>query len=317
MRIDFEAIHSRFSLLEYCRQRGIVLHRSGQNWVGRCPLHQERKGQSFVVFKDHWTCFGKCSRRGDIVDLEQALGGGTVQEAVHRLLGTAPDLPKIRQSAPVSRSDSKVHWNWPKLLRLGTSEELFQLASERLISLQACQLAQERDLLRFITHHEGTAWVVSDRLRQNGIARLLYARLWGNGAKAKMLPGSCGKRPIGTIDAMDFPNVVIVEGGPDLLAAFHFMLKFGVEQQVAPICMASASAEFLRSELERLRGKTIRLFPHADEKGSQAGERWLKQTQKVSAAVAVFDFRQLNRLNGTPVKDLNDLTSEPGHFDFL
>lgn len=60
-------------LTEYCQQRGIILHRSGHNWSGKCPLHQERHGQSFVIFDDRWTCFGKCSRRGDVIDLEQAL----------------------------------------------------------------------------------------------------------------------------------------------------------------------------------------------------------------------------------------------------
>ena len=313
MPIDFAAIRAQFPLTEYCQQRGIILHRSGHNWTGKCPLHQERHGQSFVIFNDRWTCFGKCGRRGDIIDLEQALGGGSLHEAIQRLSGTLPSLPPPTPNRVASKSSSKMRWPWPKLLRLGTTDELSQLATQRAISLKACQLAQDRGLLRFLTHREGVAWVVTDQLCENGVARLLGARPWTNGAKAKTLPGSCAKRPIGILEAINFPNVAIVEGGPDLLAAFHFMLECGTEQQVAPICMASACAEFLPGDLGHLRGKAIRLFPHADQKGHQAAHCWFRQVKTVSTALDIIDFRELTKSDDADVKDLNDLASGSRH----
>lgn len=33
----------------------------------RCPLHNESKGCSFVVYDDHWKCFGKCDTSGDVI----------------------------------------------------------------------------------------------------------------------------------------------------------------------------------------------------------------------------------------------------------
>jgi CHC2 zinc finger len=307
MPIDFLAIRTRYPLLEYCRERCIILRRSGQTWSGKCPLHQERHGTSFVIFGDHWTCFGKCGRRGDVIDLEKGLAGGTVQEAIERLTGSTPlvSLP----SSPPDPPRTKAAWPWPQLLRIGTSNELAQLAKDRRISVEACQLAQDRGLLRFLKHREGIAWVITDHLCQNGVARLLGARLWANDAKAKTLPDSRAKRPIGILEAINFPNAAVVEGGPDLLAAFHFMIKCGTQDITAVVCMTSANAEFLPGELQRLRGKSLLLVPHADRPGYEAGLRWLNQLQGVSTKIEIRDFRGLIKHDGTPAKDLNDLTS--------
>jgi len=51
------------------------------------------------------------------------------------------------------------------------------------------------------------------------------------------------------------------------------------------------------------------LVPHADRPGYQAGLRWLNQLQGVSTKIEIRDFRGLIKHDGTPAKDLNDLTS--------
>jgi hypothetical protein len=151
------------------------------------------------------------------------------------------------------------------------------------------------------------AWVITDQLCENAVARLLGRRPWANSGKAKTLPDARAKRPIGVFDAMQFPNLALVEGGPDLLAAFHFMLLCGTEKDVAPICMTTANAEFSPGDLQRLRGKSIRLFPHADEKGYQAAHRWFEQLNTVTREIDIMDFRGLIKPGGDAVKDLNDL----------
>lgn len=42
---------------------------------GRCPIHRERKGQSFVVYlgTQTWHCFGRCGAGGDVVELGRRL----------------------------------------------------------------------------------------------------------------------------------------------------------------------------------------------------------------------------------------------------
>ena len=102
--IDFEAIRLANPLPDFCARHGIQLRRSGQNLVGKCPLHNEQNGAAFVVFTDHvkWRCFGKCDRGGDVLDLDVALHGGTTADAAKRL-GGVPVLP----SAPISRETTR------------------------------------------------------------------------------------------------------------------------------------------------------------------------------------------------------------------
>ena len=74
------------------------------------------------------------------------------------------------------------------------------------------------------TTAEGRAWIITDCRRMNAQARRLDGEGWEHrwrSQKAWTLPGSIGALPIGLYEALDFPNIALVEGGPDLLAAFH------------------------------------------------------------------------------------------------
>jgi CHC2 zinc finger len=308
--IDFEAIRRSVPLPAYCEQRGITLHRSGGTWTGRCPIHQERNGRSFVVWGDRrWSCLGKCQRGGDVIDLERALGGGSVRDAIARLSGSLPPLVLPSGSQEPREQQARKPWRWSAELRAGRDDELRSLARDREISIEACRLAESRGLLRFLDTREGIAWVVTDRVRANAVARLLGGRFWANGAKAKTLPDSLAKRPVGIIEAMDYACVAIVEGGPDLLAAFHFIIECGAQESVGPVCMTSTNADFLLGELERLRGKHVRLFPHIDPQGRAAATRWLDQLATRCVEVDIADLRGLIKADGTSAKDLNDLTN--------
>jgi hypothetical protein len=72
--IDFERIRQSHPLVAYCENQGIDLRRSSCRRVGKCPLHNEQNGTAFVLHPDEkWQCFGKCSRQGDVVDVEMLL----------------------------------------------------------------------------------------------------------------------------------------------------------------------------------------------------------------------------------------------------
>jgi hypothetical protein len=66
--------------------------RVGTQFRGQCPLCKASKAKSpngqFAVKIDQktWRCFA-CERFGDVVELEQLLGGGTAVEAARRLVG--------------------------------------------------------------------------------------------------------------------------------------------------------------------------------------------------------------------------------------
>jgi hypothetical protein len=89
--IDFKRIRELNPLVEYCVNHGIQLRRTGNRWVGKCPLHNELNGEAFVIHPDQkWQCYGKCARSGDVVDLERELHGGSIPEAAGRLDGSTP-----------------------------------------------------------------------------------------------------------------------------------------------------------------------------------------------------------------------------------
>ena len=61
----------------------------------KCPLHNEEKGFSLVVYEDHWHCFGKCGRGGDAIAWLQEYHHLAFQEACERL--SSGDLSQLEQ----------------------------------------------------------------------------------------------------------------------------------------------------------------------------------------------------------------------------
>jgi len=69
------------------------LAKSGRNWKGCCPFHNE-KTPSFYVYDDHFHCFG-CGVHGDAVSFVMQSEGAGFMEAVERLAAEAGlDIPK-------------------------------------------------------------------------------------------------------------------------------------------------------------------------------------------------------------------------------
>ena len=133
--------------------------------------------------------------------------------------------------------------------------------------------------------------------------------LWEHigGKKAFTLPGSQARWSIGAKEADGFPYVVVTEGGPDLLAAHHFITVEGREGDTAAIGMMESGNDFLESALLYLANKRVRIFPHLDTAGTDAAVRWAEQLGRVGCEVDAFSFDGLRQADGQPVKDLNDL----------
>jgi DNA primase len=73
--------------------RRVRLSKSGRNWKGLCPFHNE-KTPSFYVYEDSFHCFG-CGAHGDAFAWLMRLEGLSFMEAVERLAGEAGlEVPK-------------------------------------------------------------------------------------------------------------------------------------------------------------------------------------------------------------------------------
>jgi hypothetical protein len=67
-----------------------TLRKAGRNYLGLCPLHDDRH-PSLTVYPDRqsWHCFG-CNRGGDVLDFIMAAEGLDFKQALDRLAGGVP-----------------------------------------------------------------------------------------------------------------------------------------------------------------------------------------------------------------------------------
>lgn len=176
------------------------------------------------------------------------------------------------------------------------------LAQLRGLNYEAIANAYERGLLRFDNHNWKPAWFVLDRSGRVASARRMDGHSWFEGTtsqcKAMMLRGSQAKWPIGIREAQDYPTILLCEGAPDLLAAFHVIL--GRSKEFAPVAMLSAACPIHTDARRLFDDKRVRIFAHNDGgTGQRAAEGWAKVARERGCTVDIFPFAQYG------VKDLN------------
>ena len=202
-----------------------------------------------------------------------------------------PDLARLRLSLP-------------------TDAEKLTLGKLRQISAAAIQEAAERGFLWFCDSREGRAWMLRDASGWVAVARRMDGKGWEciHGAKARLVKGSRATWPLGLEESLSFPAIALVEGGPDFLAAYHYILEAGVSESVAPVAMLGAGLSLDKEVINFFEGKRVRIFMDDDEAGRLAFARWSGQLASVGCVVDGFNFSGLIRADGEPVNDLNDCT---------
>jgi hypothetical protein len=229
-----------------------------------------------------------------------------------QLAGVRADDPPapvvVRRAAPEAERKK------PDLARLRlvlpSENEILALRKLRHLSAAAVQEASGRGFLRCCDSREGRAWLLRDAAGWVAVARRMDGEAWNciGGAKARLVKGSRAAWPLGIEESLSFPAIAIVEGSPDFLAAFHFILEAGVSDDVAPVAMLGAGLSIDKEVMKFFTGKRVRIFIDDDEAGRMAFARWSGQLALVGCAVDGFNFSGLIRADGEPVKDLNDCT---------
>jgi hypothetical protein len=297
----------------------------------RSPFREDRNA-SFSVYhegrrwKDHATGEG-----GDEVDFVASACDLSTQDACRKLIDLAGTRKEKGVSPPASRKvepcdplkdeeKARRREGWPPF-EPPTRAEIGKIAMLRSLSPEGVALAHERGLLFCADTIEGRAWIVTDSRRNNAQARRMDGEKWERiDAKAWTLPGSVGALPIGLHEALDFPNIALVEGGPDLLAAFHLAycatptpetLARGkgvdVLGKLGVVAMLGRHP-IPKGELRHFKDRCVRIFAHADKPGLQAEGRWWHQLEEAGATVDGYSLAGFIRSDGKPVGDLNDFT---------
>jgi DNA primase len=287
MSIDFDAIRARHPLLSHLQTIGIGLRRQGKCYVGKCPLHHERNGASFIVKGERWRCWGKCQTHGDVIDFEQHYFGlPGIAEAARHLGGEelpSRDVPIPRPSAPP-----------PKQPHVLTKRDRDRMAHA------AHTLAQKPTLMATVLgdRPEFSLAAIHDIALEGDLGFEDGAILFGyaHGIKARRKARSNGDRPIywlcggaggqcwrQSLLRAEHARVYITEGETDAIA----LLSLGLEEGgVLVIALASAST---LPEPEPFTGKDLIIIPDPDAAGRRAAARLRDRCGPYARGIAIVE----------------------------
>jgi hypothetical protein len=354
---DRETIRAALPWCEYlCEQRSVELKRCGGRLIGLCPFHAERTG-SFTVFQDgHWHCFG-CGEGGDEFALFAAMEGLDLKTQWHEILermaaiaripgapAAAARLKPVRKKRPPPPCIDDTVYDIPPLRRLSV-DTMAELAEARGLEFEAVAAAEAAGILRGVelgvSVRRGLVWgdamwserdrlrigpvrcwICTDGMRVAAQARRLDGTKWtrGDGDEFKAWTMGTAKWPLGVCDIGSRPCVALVEGGPDMLAAWQFVMQAGRTGEVAVVGILGASVRMRADSLMRFRGKRVRIFPHRDRldprSGKRAGdmgaERWAEQLHAEGVAVDIWPLDAPGIEEEREAWDLNDAAREQG-----
>lgn len=349
---DKEAIRERLKFHEVLQKEfGVELRRAGSGLECRCPFHDERTPSFSIrdgIEGDFGYCFG-CSWSGDIFKLWMESRGCSFPDAVKALAGMCGVYPQIesvgwknRNTKPISE-ELKVKekpLRKPDLppMRKMTKAEVGQLADMRGLSRSGVRIAADtfrrvgvcqwpqwrskRTGIWQVAEDAALSWVITDDSRWCA----QFRRFDGEKYELKRKEGTreikawtqgSPKWPIGASEIGDRRGVLMVEGGADLLAAYHFLHCHGQLKRVAVVAMLGASNKIVEDALPHFEGKRVRIMMDVDEPKQvgqkmkipswEAATRWQRQLTESGAAVESFSLADLVTASGEPVKDLNDL----------
>lgn len=330
MRFDPLAVKARVPMLDLLATEGVAVRRSGPNFVASCPFHEE-KSASFTVYvydgaeRDHAYCFG-CGWAGDAIKFYQAKRAVDFPAALEALGTRAGLTPEERADLhrrakwiprPEDAREKPLLPPWKKLNAAGAAK----LAGLRGLSVAGIEAAQAAGRLygcmwpqweRGGKWRDGNdaapCWVVTDE--SGHVAQ--FRRLDGQGFVINEKPVKCWTKgtptwPLGAAALGERVNVLWVEGGADLLAAYHFLEAFRRLRAVAVVAMLGAAMRINEEALPHFSRKRVRIMMDDDQPGLEAAARWTEQLTSAGAAVESFSLGGLTRREGGAVKDLNDL----------
>lgn len=368
---------SRLDMRQVAEMCGIMGRKQGTAYVACCPFHAEKHGSFNIGGKkgmEHRAhCFG-CGWDGDIFSFWQELKGSDFKQTLLDLAAVAgvptggavewtmPEVPKVRTlEKRLVGEDEHEKPSLPSLRHL-RREECDQVAKARGLNPEAIWMAARvfkrmafSEWPLYFRHGEWLhrsvgawpSWAAIDETKNVAEFRRLdngkYPRQDGGEIKTWSTAGKAW--PLGAAAMNGRPCVLLVEGGPDMLAAYHFLLHFRMLERVAVVCMLGASNKIRSDALPFFKGKRVRIMADADAlkddenpkkrrvPGMQAAARWAGQLTEAGAAVETFNLGPVydsgsllkwaagdikaaevtvmmpgfEMPDGTPVKDLNDL----------
>jgi hypothetical protein len=303
--------------------------REGRNAC--CPWPQNHqngdRNPSFSIFAGgtRFKCHG-CGLSGDGPDLVElwlnlphGQGVRIFSEMANGRRGVADSARPVHQARKTKTRERTL--KLPHDLQSPSEEELKAIGKQRRVDPFALLIPRGNGTLKVGTVCGYPSWLLTDKRRLIAEARRLdgdpFPASGSLGSrKAHTLSGSRKDWPAGiaaeNISPEAVRTIMLVEGTPDALAAYHFATAMGAPG-VLPAAILGRSCRNIHPEaLELFKGKNVRLYPHNDSDGGglEAAHRWGTQIQAAGAArCEIYNFANLWRMDGSPVNDLNDCTA--------
>lgn len=310
-------IKARISLRDVAGMCGIELPRDGVKF--RSPFRPDRNPSCTIkgdVMRD-WSR----DESLDAIAFYAAAQSITNTEAVRSLaerlnLGTSPRGASERRLEHESEKGS-VTFD----VREPSGADHESIIETRKLSpegISGLLLAHDVGVLHFADVAGFRCWLVADESKRCAEARRLDGKTFpalGNldERKAHTLKGSTKSWPVGLALRVSESRaehlrripLVLVEGGPDLLAAFAILAALpSSEGDVQPVAMLGASASINAQALAQIAGRRVLVLAHGDKAGADCAARWGRQLSEANCKV------QLRHLPDG--QDLNDLVSKHG-----
>ncbi|MGJ3242170.1 MAG: CHC2 zinc finger domain-containing protein [Opitutales bacterium] len=297
----------------------------------RSPFREDRH-PSFSVTADglRWKDFAT-DAGGDVIDFIAEAEGIDNRQACLRLLDIAglgkeaTGYDRLRAKPQVPNKPKKGQKR-PKpipgleQLRRGTRDEKAALLALRRFPAQcrgALDDLEDRGFLRFCDHEDGLVWVVLDETFRN----LQMRRIDGmhlpvgddRSVKAKTWPGSQARFPLGVKQIQPGSHILLVEGGPDLLAAsvlVHQRIPKRSRRRFSYLAFLGAGQTGEGIDLPDCSGVQATLFQHTDQAGKGAVARWSALLADHGCSdLVTFRFRGMTQPQGPNIKDLADMVA--------
>lgn len=319
--MTIDEIKERVPLLDFMQDEGHEFKRQGQEYVCLCPLHEERT-PSFSVNPEKrlFVCRG-CAAGGDILSYVALRDRISAGEAKRRLESSmSGSLPVSRNRPPAKKPTTEESPAQPRLphdFHRGSIADFEAVARLRRLSTISIATADKLGTLYFGTICGFRSWILTDERRLCAEARRMDGEPYPEmnslpKRKAHTLAGSKKDWPVGLVvrgfELAEFRALLLVEGGPDYLAALHFTMQH--HGDCLPIAFLGVGAgKHIRHEaLTLMGGRRVRIYPHVEESdvGRNASERWAEQLVAAGCDPDCYSFADLRIADGDLVKDLND-----------
>ena len=295
--------YSKSSIAEVCGKtplsevaaRSVKLHRSGSEWKGCCPFHEDRS-PSFTIYADdrRFMCFG-CGARGDVLDFIMRRDGITLGEALETAQAGSEPLPTTKPNSE-EHSDrcAEAAAIWAAAIpAAGTPAERYLRARGIHCPIPASLRFAELPLgrSRLLPALVAAVSTMSDKVL--GVQRTFLS---ADGTSKATLPGGKSKLSLGRVKGGAIrlgaaaPKLIVTEGLEDGLS---------LHQETGIAVWVAAGASMLPSLLLPSIVKEVVIAADRDPAGDMAANRAAEMFSKEGRRVRIIR-------PAAPYKDFND-----------